>query len=160
MRFLNADRSIRALHEASTQPSVVMAANALIDETIPAERADVHAGVVVSLSADKLTGGTHQASWLTSARMVSTRQSNANPSAVLLADFLRLRPEARPETHEAAIDVTGRSVDPATASDIVQMVKVLLRRKALELRGNSGYQGFFAALTPRRRDRSKLRTVA
>jgi hypothetical protein len=40
-----------------------------------------------------------------------------------------------------AIDVTGRSVDPATTSDIVQMVKVLLRRKALDLRGNSGYQG-------------------
>ena len=93
MRFLNANPSIRALHEASTQPPVVMAGNALIDETIPADRADLHAGVVVSLSADKLTGGTHQAPRLTSARMVSTRQSNANPSAVLLADFLRLRPE-------------------------------------------------------------------
>jgi len=101
MRFLNANRSILALHEASTQPPVVIAANALIDETIPADRADVHAGVVVSRSADKLTGGTHQAPPLTSARMVSTRQSNANPSAVLLADFLRLRPETRPEAHEA-----------------------------------------------------------
>ena len=46
--------------------------------------------------------------------------------------------------------MTGRSVDPATVSDIVQMVKVLLRRKALELRGNSGYQGFFAASSPKR----------
>jgi hypothetical protein len=101
MRFLNANPSIRALHEASTQPPVVMAGNALIDETIPADRADLHAGVAVSRSADKLTGGTHQAPRLTSARMVSTRQSNANPSAVLLADFLRLRPETRPETHEA-----------------------------------------------------------
>jgi len=61
MRFLNANRSIRALHEASRQPPVVIAASALIDETIPADRADVHAGVVVSRSADKLTGGTHQA---------------------------------------------------------------------------------------------------
>jgi hypothetical protein len=31
---------------------------------------------------------------------------------------------------ERAIDVTGRPVDPATVSDIVQTVKVLLRRKA------------------------------
>jgi hypothetical protein len=60
------------LHEASTQPPVVIAANALIDETIPADRADLHAGV----------------------------------------------------------DVTGRPVDPATVSDIVQTVRVLLRRKA------------------------------
>jgi hypothetical protein len=28
------------------------------------------------------------------------------------------------------MDVTGRPIDPATVSDIVQMVKVLLRRKA------------------------------
>ena len=42
-----------------------MAGNGLIDETIPADRADVHAGVVVSLSADKLTDGTLQASRLT-----------------------------------------------------------------------------------------------
>jgi hypothetical protein len=34
------------LHEASTQPPVVIAANALIDETIPADRADLHAGVM------------------------------------------------------------------------------------------------------------------
>jgi hypothetical protein len=100
-REISQRRSIRALHEASTQPPVVMAANALIGETIPADRADLHAGVVVSRSADKLTGGTHQAPRLTSARMVSTRQSSANPSAVLLADFLRLRRETRPETHEA-----------------------------------------------------------
>jgi hypothetical protein len=79
MRFPNANRSIRALHEASTQPPVAMAANALIDEAIPADRADVHAGVVVSLSADQLTGRTHQALRLTPASMVSTRQSNANP---------------------------------------------------------------------------------
>jgi hypothetical protein len=31
---------------------------------------------------------------------------------------------------ERAIDVTGRPVDPATVSDIVQTVRVLLRRKA------------------------------
>jgi hypothetical protein len=31
---------------------------------------------------------------------------------------------------ERAIDVTGRPVDPATASDIVQTVGVFLRRKA------------------------------
>jgi len=64
-----------------------MAANALIDETIPADRADVHAGIVVSLSADKLTDGTHQASRLTSARMVSARQSNATPSVVCLPTY-------------------------------------------------------------------------
>jgi hypothetical protein len=46
-----------------------MAANALIDETMPADRADLHAGVVISLSADKLTDGTHRASRLASARM-------------------------------------------------------------------------------------------
>jgi hypothetical protein len=101
MRFLNTNRSIRELHEASTQPPVVIAANALIDETIPADRADVHAGVVVSRSADKLTGGTHQAPRLTSARMVSTRQANANLSSILIAYFLRLRAEMRSETHEA-----------------------------------------------------------
>ena len=54
------------------------------------------------------------------------------PVSGLLAALLRLRPE----THEAGyrmkrgIDVTGRSVDPATVSDIVQTVKALLRRKA------------------------------
>ena len=100
MRFLNVNRSIRALHEASTQPPVVMdgrlGRNALVDEETPADRADVHAGVVVSLSADQLTGRTHQALRLTPASMVSTRQSNANVSG-LLADLLRLRPEA----HEA-----------------------------------------------------------
>jgi hypothetical protein len=47
------------------EKKVVIPANALIDETIPADRADVHAGVVVSLSADKLTDGTLQASRLT-----------------------------------------------------------------------------------------------
>ena len=77
MRFPNAHRSIRALHEASTQPPVAMAAKALIDETIPADRADVHAGVVVSLSADKLTGGTHQASRLTSANAIPSVVSSA-----------------------------------------------------------------------------------
>ena len=77
MRFLNANHSIRALHEASTQPPVVMAANALIDETKPADRADVHAGVVVSLSADKLTGCTHQASRLTSANAIPSVVSSA-----------------------------------------------------------------------------------
>jgi len=107
--------------------------NALVDEETPADRADVHAGVVVSLSADQLTGRTHQALRLTPASMVSTRQSDANPSVNLcLPTYLRLRPE----THGAgyrmkrAIDVTGRSVDPATVSDIVQTVKALLRRKA------------------------------
>ena len=114
---------------------VVLAANALVDEETPADRADVHAGVVVSLSADQLTGRTHQALRLTPASMVSTRQSNANVSG-LLADLLRLRPETHELSHEAgyrmkrAIDATGRSVDPATVSDIVQTVKVLLRRKA------------------------------
>ena len=126
MRFLIANRSIRALHEASTQPPVVIAANALIDETIPADGADLHAGVVVSRSADKLTDGTHQASRLTSARMVSTRQSNTNPSAVCLPTYYVFGQRRM----ERAIDVTGRSVDPATASDIVQMVRVLPRRKA------------------------------
>ena len=77
MRLPNANRSIRALHEASTQPPVAMAAKALIDETIPADRADVHAGVVVSLSADKLTGGTHQASRLTSANAIPSVVSSA-----------------------------------------------------------------------------------
>jgi len=104
MRFLNVNRSIRTLHEASTQPPVVMdvvlAANALVDEETPADRADVHAGVVVSLSADQLTGRTHQALRLTPASMVSTRQSNANVSG-LLADLLRLRPETHELSHEA-----------------------------------------------------------
>ena len=91
MRFLNANHSIRTLHEASTQPrsswTVVLAANALVDEETPADRADVHAGVVVSLSADQLTGRTHQALRLTPASMVSTRQSNANPSVVCLPTY-------------------------------------------------------------------------
>jgi hypothetical protein len=126
MRFLDANRSIRALHEASTQPPVVMAANGPIDETIPADRTDVHAGVVVSLSADKLTDGTHQVSRLTSARMVSTRQSNANLSAVCLPTYY----DFGHRRMERAIDVTGRPVDPGTVSDIVKTVKVLLRRKA------------------------------
>jgi hypothetical protein len=113
MRFLNANRSIRALHEASTQPPVVIAANALIDETIPADRADLHAGVVVSRSADKLTDGTHQASRLTSARMVSTRQSDANPSAVCL----RTHYVFGQRRTKRAIDVIGRPVDPATVAE-------------------------------------------
>jgi hypothetical protein len=114
------------LHEASTQPPVVIAAKALIDETIPADRADLHANVVVSRSANKLTDGTHQASRLTSARMASTRQSNANPSAVCLPAYYVFGQRRM----ERAIDVTGRPVDPATVSDIVQTVRVLLRRKA------------------------------
>ncbi|HWF48919.1 MAG TPA: hypothetical protein VG168_18060 [Bryobacteraceae bacterium] len=113
------------MHEASTQPPVVIAANALIDETIPADRADLHAGVMVSRSADKLTDGTHQASRLTSARMMSTRQFNANPSAVCLPAYYVFGQRRM----ERAIDVTGRPVDPATVSDIVKTVKVLLRRK-------------------------------
>jgi hypothetical protein len=103
-----------------------LAANALVDEETPADRADVHAGVVVSLSADQLTGRTHQALRLTPASMVSTRQSNANPSVVCLPPYYVFGQKRM----KRAIDVTGRSVDPATASDIVQTVKALLRRKA------------------------------
>jgi hypothetical protein len=69
-----------------------MAGNALIDETIPADRADLHAGVAVSRSADKSAGGASGTAAYVG-KNGSTRQSNANPSAVLLADFLRPRPE-------------------------------------------------------------------
>jgi hypothetical protein len=103
-----------------------MAANTLIDETIPADRADAHAGVAVSQAADKLTDGTRHSSRLTLARMVSTRQSNANTPVVCLPTHYVLGQRRM----ERAIDVTGRSVDPATVSDIVQTVRVLLCRKA------------------------------
>jgi hypothetical protein len=99
MRFLNANRSILALHEASTQPPVVIAANALIDETIPADRADVHAGVVVSRSADKLTGGTHQAPRLTSDGVNPPIQHEH--ASGLLADLLR----PRPATHRSGLSM-------------------------------------------------------
>jgi hypothetical protein len=74
-------------HSRRSSWTVVLAANALVDEETPADRADVHAGVVVSLSADQLTGRTHQALRLTPASMVSTRQSNANPSVVCLPPY-------------------------------------------------------------------------
>lgn len=74
-------------HSRRSSWTVVLAANALVDEETPADRADVHAGVVVSLSADQLTGRTHQALRLTPASMVSTRQSNANPSVVCLPTY-------------------------------------------------------------------------
>ena len=120
MRFLNANRSIRALHEASTQPPVV-AGNALIDETIPADRADLHAGIAVSRSADKLTGGTHQAPRLTSDGVNPPIQhEHASGLACRLIT----------SSASDASKWTGRSVDPATASDMVQMVRVLPRRKA------------------------------
>jgi hypothetical protein len=74
-------------HSRQSSWTVVLAANALVDEETPANRADVHAGVVVSLSADQLTGRTLQALRLTPASMVSTRQSNANPSVVCLPPY-------------------------------------------------------------------------
>ena len=58
--------------------------------------------------------------------MVSTRQSDANLSAVCLPTYYVFGQRRM----ERAIDVTGRPVDPATVSDIVKTVKVLLRHKA------------------------------
>jgi hypothetical protein len=88
------------------EKKVVIPANALIDETIPADRADVHAGVVVSLSADKLADGTLQASRLVVGKNGVNPPIQREPVSGLLADLLRLRPE----THGAGYRC-DRSID-------------------------------------------------
>jgi hypothetical protein len=136
MRFLNVSRSIRALHEASTQPPVVMAgrlgrqrARRRGDTGRSSRRACRRRGQSVGGSIN----GAHASGIAAYAGKYGVNPPiQREPVSGLLAASLRLRPE----THEAgyrmkrAIDVTGRSVDPSMVSANVEMVKVLLPRKA------------------------------
>ena len=86
-------------HSRWSSWTVVLAANALVDEETPADRADVHAGVVVSRSAEKLTGGTHQAPRPTSDGVNPPIQHEH--ASGLLADLLR----PRPATHRSGLSM-------------------------------------------------------
>jgi hypothetical protein len=124
MRFLNVNLSIRALHEASIQPPVVMdgrrgrqRARRRGDTGRSSRRARRRRGQSVGGSIN----GAHASGIAAYAGKYGVNPPiQREPVCGVLAERRMKR----------AIDVTGRSVDPATASDIVQTVKVLLRRKA------------------------------